>query len=244
MTQLTQTVLFSDLTYVGPLKDSIIKSGGTVVFVRDNVILATEISEAQYRELLNSPYIQKMDILPIKRYGENLITYQETTTVDTNTTVSVDSVIVTTTDTTVKPSIGCPTLDMNIKISPKREMRVDDLMVGQNVYTIHEKTKKLDYFKIKKLEKIAQQIIKVSFNFEYVTVSESHKFLTENDEYVAVSDLSIGSKIKTLNGNKEITEILDIGMGTVMCIEIEDAHTYIVNGLISHNKQSKNNTLL
>jgi hypothetical protein len=269
MSTSTKNTLFSDLTYVTPLKDSIIKSGGTIVFIKDNLILATEISEAQYRELLNSPYVDKMDILPIKRYGYDTVPYQEVITTDP--IVSVDSVIVTN-KTTLSPDIipstkdstsftatvtggggGCPTPDMKIKISDKKYSIVDDLKEGQNIYTIHEKTKKIGYFKISKLEKIMQQIVKVSFGYDFVTVSDSHKFLTENDEYVSISDISVGVNLKTLTGYKKITEIVEIGFGTVIRIEVEDAHTYIINDLISHNKQkaltddsitNQNNSLL
>ena len=48
----TQSQVFSNLTYNDEIKGSIIKSGGTIVFIKDNVIVATEISESQYRELL------------------------------------------------------------------------------------------------------------------------------------------------------------------------------------------------
>ena len=71
----TQSQVFRELTYSGDLKDQIVSSGGTIVFMRDNVIMASEISEAQYRELLNSPYIEKMDVLPLKRYGNVGVQY-------------------------------------------------------------------------------------------------------------------------------------------------------------------------
>ena len=45
------------------------------VFMKDNVILASEISEAQYRELLTNPYVDKMDVLPLKRYADEGIKY-------------------------------------------------------------------------------------------------------------------------------------------------------------------------
>jgi hypothetical protein len=47
--------------------------------MRDNVIMASEISEAQYRELLNSQYIDKLDVLPLKRYGDVGIQYIQNT---------------------------------------------------------------------------------------------------------------------------------------------------------------------
>ena len=75
----TQSSLFRNLTYTDNIKDQIIVSGGTVVFVKDNVMIASEISEAQYRELLNSPYIDKLDVLPLKRYGNVGVQYTKNT---------------------------------------------------------------------------------------------------------------------------------------------------------------------
>ena len=73
----TQSQVFRDLTYSSDIKDQIINSGGTIVFMRDNVIMASEISEAEYRSLLNSPYVEKLDVLPLKRYGNVGIQYTQ-----------------------------------------------------------------------------------------------------------------------------------------------------------------------
>lgn len=51
------------------VKTEIINSGGTVVFSKDNMIIASEISEALYREMLKNPYIEKVDVVPLKNYG-------------------------------------------------------------------------------------------------------------------------------------------------------------------------------
>lgn len=75
MTISTQSNLFNNLTYNNDITDNIIASGGTVVFVKDNLIIASEISEMQYRELLQNPYISKIDVLPLKRYGYDYSTY-------------------------------------------------------------------------------------------------------------------------------------------------------------------------
>lgn len=77
----TQSQVFRSLTYSDDIKDQIITSGGTIVFMRDNVIMATEISEAQYREFLNSPHIEKLDVLPLKRYGNVGIQYAQNTNI-------------------------------------------------------------------------------------------------------------------------------------------------------------------
>lgn len=57
-------------TYNEEITELITASGGTIVFERYNVIMASEISEEQYRDLLSNPYISKLDVLPLKRYTE------------------------------------------------------------------------------------------------------------------------------------------------------------------------------
>ena len=73
----TQRAVYQNLTYNDDIKTQIINSGGTVIFTRENIILASEISEKQYRELLNNPYIDKIDVLPLKRYANEGVKYQK-----------------------------------------------------------------------------------------------------------------------------------------------------------------------
>jgi hypothetical protein len=73
----TQKPLFLKLTYNDKITEQISKSGGTIVFTKDNIIVASEISEAQYRNLLINPYVQKIDVLPLKRYANEGIKYIE-----------------------------------------------------------------------------------------------------------------------------------------------------------------------
>lgn len=97
----TQSTLFRNSTYVNDIKELIILSGGTIVFVKDNIIVASEISEAQYRELLDNPYVDKLDVLPLKRYGNEGIKYTVNDTaseVQSNTTITTMKNKNTTTD--------------------------------------------------------------------------------------------------------------------------------------------------
>jgi len=73
----TQSSLFKNLSYVNEISNQIVTSGGTIVFTKDNIIVASEISEEQYRKLLESPYINKLDILPLKRYSNEGVVYTE-----------------------------------------------------------------------------------------------------------------------------------------------------------------------
>lgn len=78
----TNSSVFTNLTYSSDIKSTILKSGGTIVFMKDNIIVASEISEAQYRELLKNPNIEKMDILPLKRYQNELTPYKDNSKTD------------------------------------------------------------------------------------------------------------------------------------------------------------------
>lgn len=73
----TQNALFTNLTYNNEVKEQITISGGTVIFMKDNIIVASEISEAQYRELLTNPYVEKLDVLPLKRWKNEGIKYTQ-----------------------------------------------------------------------------------------------------------------------------------------------------------------------
>lgn len=43
---------------------------GTIVYSFNNIIIASEVSEALYNELLKDPYVQYIQDLPLKKYGE------------------------------------------------------------------------------------------------------------------------------------------------------------------------------
>jgi hypothetical protein len=61
-----------------------------------------------------------------------------------------------------------------------------------------------------------------------------------DDTWKKVCDISVGESVMGMNhdviydlGSKEIISITDIGEGEVIKFEIEDAHTYIIEGFIS-----------
>lgn len=73
----SQSGVYTNTTYVDDIKSEIIASGGTIIHVRNNIIIASEISESEYRELLKNPYIDKLDVIPFKRYANEGVTYQQ-----------------------------------------------------------------------------------------------------------------------------------------------------------------------
>lgn len=130
---------------------------------------------------------------------------------------------------------GCPTPDMLMMIDGGW-IKAGDLNIGDMVYTQHELTKEWGNYRIDSMSFEIQPVLNVMIGDKTLKVSDSHKFLIENGEYVSISDISIGDNIQTIDGLKELISKENIGNNEVVRFEIEDAHTYVVEGVISHNK--------
>jgi len=74
-------------TFNPEISNLIKNEGGSVVYQSGNIIVASEISEELYRELLKSPYIEALEVLPLKRYSNNQTSDIPTVTVQ-NTTIA------------------------------------------------------------------------------------------------------------------------------------------------------------
>ena len=140
---------------------------------------------------------------------------------------------------------GCPDPDTLILCEDFYWVRAGDLNVDDKVITIHEHTRDPGTFKILEAHKMIQPKVEVEFvDGKKLKVSWTHKFLMSDDTWKKVCDISIGECVMGMNhnviydlGSKEIVSITEIGDGEVIKFEIEDAHTYITEGIISHNKQ-------
>jgi len=138
---------------------------------------------------------------------------------------------------------GCPVPSMLILTGEDSWIKAGELVKGTQIYTIHEHTGEWGYYAIESAEPIIQPVVRVKFGEHSVDVSESHKFLTVDEEYVRISDLAVGDLIETLDGLVEISSIESIGEAEVIKIEVEDAHTYVVERAISHNKMANSLTM-
>ena len=72
-----------------------------------------------------------------------------------------------------------------------------------------------------------------------IKISDSHKFLMYNKQWLQAYKLVIGDIIKGIEVNKIVKSIEKIGIGSVIKFEINDAHTYVSAGLISHNTKEE-----
>jgi hypothetical protein len=138
---------------------------------------------------------------------------------------------------------GCPDPDTLIFCENSHWVRAGDLSVGDKVVSIHEHSREPGTFKILEAERMIQPKVEIQFaNDQKLKVSSTHKFLMSDDTWKKVCDISIGESVMGMNqddihdlSSKEIVSITDIGDGEVIKFEIDQAHTYITEGLISHN---------
>ena len=140
-------------------------------------------------------------------------------------------------------SSGCPVPEMNILINPNESVKAGDLKIGDEVYTKHQDTFEWGTYKVTSAERYIQPTVKVVIDEFQVEVSASHKFLTKDLKFISISDLLVGDLIETTKGAKPILSIEPTGTKEVVKLEIEDAHTYVVENIVSHNKISPDNPL-
>ena len=77
--------------------------------------------------------------------------------------------------------------------------------------------------------------IKLTFEGSEIICSLTHKFYV-NDSWKEARDMVIGDKVS----DKKLTTIEKVEDGDVVHITVKDAHTYICEGLLSHNKRFLN----
>jgi len=87
--QISINSLITESTFNTEISNLIKNEGGGVVYQSGNIIVASEISEELYRELLKNSYIDSLEVLPLKRYSNNQTSDIPTVTIQ-NTTVDFD----------------------------------------------------------------------------------------------------------------------------------------------------------
>ena len=163
------------------------------------------------------------------------------------------------------PISSCPDPNMTILMADGSYKKAGQLVVGDLVKTYHEKdlekaSKKslvLASGGAEKYSQIREQLensyskvtlgeykvefvnivknvekIKLTFEGSEIICSLSHKFYV-NDSWKEAKDMFIGDEVS----GKELLSIEKVENGDVVLITIEDAHTYICEGLLSHNKR-------
>jgi len=137
---------------------------------------------------------------------------------------------------------GCPSPNVSLLMGDMSSKPAGDIQVGDFVYTMHEKNNEFGKFKVVAVEIENQPMVDIVFtDGTTISVSESHKFLMESGIWQQVYQLGEGSIIKGFEINKTIQSIVKLGISPAVKITVENAHTYIAEGLISHNIKATSN---
>ena len=132
-----------------------------------------------------------------------------------------------------RPMNSCPDPNMTILMSNDTQKRAGDLVVGDLVKTNHEKSLELGNYEVEFVDIIKNvEKIKLTFEGSEIICSLTHKFYVDNT-WKEGKDMVVGDVVS----DKKLTAIEKVKDGDVVHITVKDAHTYICEGLLSHNKR-------
>ena len=149
-----------------------------------------------------------------------------------------DKVVIVSPDDYDEVITTCPTPDMRITLANGLTKPAGEVEVGDVVYTAHEDTKVWGKHEVTHKSIKQDDIVRVEFDSVTITCSPSHKlFSPTRNDWVAVSDLVAGDEVQTDNGaNAKWVSTEPQGTGDIVVLTVADAHTYVCEGILSHNK--------
>jgi hypothetical protein len=131
---------------------------------------------------------------------------------------------------------GCPDPATPIMVTTSTSVAAGSLLVGDIIYTMHDITREYGYYKVLYAAIEMQPKLRLEFeNGKSIVISTTHRFLMATNTWNSAFNLKIGDSIRGVDSDNTIVSIDALGEGPVVKFEIEDAHTYISSGLISHN---------
>ncbi len=136
------------------------------------------------------------------------------------------------------PWEGCPTPDQQILLADKSLIFAGELQVGDKVHTMHETTFESGDYEVTHVSFHEQPVYLVKFSDDHeIRCSASHKLYSEDKEdWVSIKELGSGERVSLYDGEVAFISAEYTGDEKVVKITVEDAHTYICEGLFSHNK--------
>ena len=137
---------------------------------------------------------------------------------------------------------GCVDPAVLITLADGSCVPAGSIKVGDVIFAMHEKTLEFGAYPVEYVEELDQPKALVLFDDgSSMLVSHSHKFFMIGGEWKQVYQLEPGDTVKAAPGatDKTVIELDPKGDGPVMKFTVTDAHTYISEGLISHNSKAK-----
>ena len=134
------------------------------------------------------------------------------------------------------PPPFCPDPNCLILLSDGSQKKAGFLQVGDLVKTYHEDTFEYGDYEVTHVSIIENsKKLKLIFEISEIICSDSHKLYVGNS-WKESKDMVIGDVVS----GQKLLKIEEFEDGDVVKITVADAHTYICEGLLSHNKLDDN----
>jgi hypothetical protein len=136
----------------------------------------------------------------------------------------------------IDPPATCPAPWMMIALRGEISLPAGELKPGMFVKTYHEQTMDFGTYQITHVQSV-QDAERIQIEFDHVdfVCSLDHKFYM-NGEWVTASELNVGDKVGLAPNEHEVLSISEYESGEVIRITVNEAHTYVCEGILSHNK--------
>lgn len=126
---------------------------------------------------------------------------------------------------------GCPAPWMQILLEDGTTINAGDVRPGMKVRTQHERTLEWGNYKVINVDYMHDYRVEIVFDHVNFVCSLTHRFYNQNNQWVSAFNIQQNDVI---NGHT-VKEVKYLGKGDVIKITVEDAHTYVCEGMLSHN---------
>lgn len=130
---------------------------------------------------------------------------------------------------------GCPAPWVNILLANGETVKAGDIKVGMQVYTRHENKDEWGVYPVTAVAMGEDNRYEVILEDGRTFVGTfNHRVCTDAD-WVEIQNLKAGDKLVQQNGYGVVKSSKPLDFGPIVKITIDDAHTYITEGFLSHN---------
>ena len=127
--------------------------------------------------------------------------------------------------------------DMEILLAGGIKKPVKELKVGDKVQTLHQDTFKKEEAKVSYVRVIESPLLSLTLSGKEFICSEEDRFYATNlNRWIHASSLLEGDTVSQLDGEVKFEKKKKIGKGKSVELTVDDAHTYVCDGVLMHNK--------
>ena len=127
--------------------------------------------------------------------------------------------------------------DMEVLLSGGIKKPLKELEVGDKVQTLHQDTLEEKEAEVSYVRVIDSPLLSLTLSGKEFVCSEEDRFYATNlNRWVHASSLLEGDTVSQLNGEVKFEGKKKIGKGKSVELTVDDAHTYVCDGVLMHNK--------